>query len=248
MCLNAVPNNSCTNYSFDLFWYLHSGLSGRSCTRHLFAPIFSCHRHPSPPLFAPWQKRELLRCPGPGRLRAGQGGPLHPPARAAPAPGPARVLPGPAGRRVPSDVTPQQRLLGLDPARGRWGPRGAPRLTPLLLGTSDPAPLPSSFGGTRDHPGSGKGRERRSSERLSQEGTAQHGQRSRRIAEKGDVWFVLTAQTDALRHVCIYGIHMLSWERRGQQHQTGIGDANAKKTYAATRLCVCTCSCEGACS
>lgn len=81
-----------------------------------------------------------------------------------------------------------------------------------------------------------KGQECRSSERLSREGSAQHGQRSSRTAEKGDVWFVLTTQTDALRHVCIYGIHMLSWEIRGQQHQTGIRDANAKKTYMATKL------------
>lgn len=33
-----------------------------------------------------------------------------------------------------------------------------------------------------------------------------------------DVWIVLTTQTDALRHVCIYGIHMLSWQMKGQQH------------------------------
>lgn len=33
---------------------------------------------------------------------------------------------------------------------------------------------------------------------------------------KRDVWIVLTSQTDALRHVCIYGIHMLSWQMKGQ--------------------------------
>jgi hypothetical protein len=33
-----------------------------------------------------------------------------------------------------------------------------------------------------------------------------------------DVWIVLTTHTDALQHVCIYGIHMLSWQMKGQQH------------------------------
>lgn len=35
---------------------------------------------------------------------------------------------------------------------------------------------------------------------------------------KRDVWIVLTTQTDALRHVCIYGIHMLSWQMKRRQH------------------------------
>lgn len=143
-------------------------------------------------------------------------------------------------------MTPAQSLLRLDPAPRRLGATGQAPLSPLNpsapghgcgLGACDPgACCPPPFRGTRDHPGSMKGEECRSSERLSQEGTAQHGQRSSRIAEKGDVWFVLTTQTDALQHVCIYGIHMLSWEIRGQQHKTRIRNANAKKTYMATRL------------
>lgn len=138
-------------------------------------------------------------------------------------------------------------VLGLDPSSQEGGgAAGHAPLSPLNpsapgrgrgLGASDPgARCPPPFRGTRDHPGSVKGEECRSSEGLSQEGTAQHSQRNSRIAEKGDVWFVLTTQTDALRHVCIYGIHMLSWEIRGQQHKTRIRDANAKKTCMATSL------------
>lgn len=123
----------------------------------------------------------------------------------------------------------------------------SPRLTPPLLGTAavsvplTPAPaalLP--FGALGITPGA-----RKDKNAGAARGCCRKAQRSR-IAEKGDVWFVLTTQTDALRHVCIYGIHMLSWEIRGQQHKTRIRDANAKKTYMATRLCVCTCYCKGA--
>lgn len=150
-------------------------------------------------------------------------------------------------------MTPQQRLLWLDPAPRRGvGTRCAPlfpRNPPApgcsrAPGASDPGDrCPPPFWGTRDHRGSIKGQECRSGERLSQEGTAQHSQRNSRIAEKRDVWFVLTTQTDALRHVCVYGIHMLSWEIKGQQHKTRICDANAKKMYMTTRLCICTCYC-----
>lgn len=169
-----------------------------------------------------------------------------------------RLLPLPGAEGRCPRTWPQRRACsGWTQLPGEWGAAGRTPLSPLNpsapgrgrgLGASDPgARRPPPFRGTQDHPASMKGQECRSSERLSQEGTVQHGQRNSRITEKRDVWFVLTTQTDALRHVCIYRIHMLSWEIRGQQHKTRIHDANAKKTYMATRLCICTCSCEGAC-
>lgn len=53
---------------------------------------------------------------------------------------------------------------------------------------------------------------------------------------------MLTTQTDALRHVCLYGIHMLSWEIRGQRHTARIHDGSAETismapARARTRPC-----------
>lgn len=210
-------------------------------------PSFHAHPHPSPPLFAPWWKWELFHSPASGWLWSGRGANLCHPLN------PALSLPSLISCPCQEG---REDVLGLDPStepaqagpssQEAGGATGQAPLSPLNpsapghgcgLGACDPSTrCPPPFRGTRDHPGSMKGEECRSSERLSQEGTAQHGQRSSRIAEKGDVWFVLTTQTDALQHVCIYGIHMLSWEIRGQQHKTRIHNANAKKTYMATRL------------
>lgn len=45
---------------------------------------------------------------------------------------------------------------------------------------------------------------------------------------------MLTTQTDALRHVCLYGIHMLSWEIRGQRHTARIHDASADNIHGSS--------------
>lgn len=75
-------------------------------------------------------------------------------------------------------------------------------------------------------------------EKTEHRGAVAGGLRAARSEEQrdlraGDVWFVLTTQTDALRHVCLYGIHMLSWEIRGQRHTARIHDASAETTSMA---------------
>lgn len=94
--------------------------------------------------------------PLPSRLCSGQGGaPGTCPGCGSCSPQPRPALARRQEGALGLDPTAAPALL--DPAPRRWGPQGAPRLTPLLLGTSDPAPLPSFLWG---HAGSPRERER----------------------------------------------------------------------------------------
>lgn len=136
-------------------------------------------------------------------------------------------------RKVISDLTPKSQLLVAAP---RSGMSAAPSQSPGSLTLSFPgaqglaaaAPLTPEPGAARllgaapwIPPGDYKRARLQGAESLGQgpaspercQGTRG---RARVSGTKRDVWIVLTTQTDALQHVCIYGIHMLSWQMKGQ--------------------------------
>lgn len=136
-------------------------------------------------------------------------------------------------RKVISDLTPKSQLLVPAP---RSGESAAPSQS---SGGFNPfASWRAGAGGSRAcDPGPGAARLLRAApwippgdyKRARLQGAARLGQgpaspersqgprgRARVSGTKRDVWIVLTTQTDALQHVCIYGIHMLSWQMKGQ--------------------------------
>lgn len=136
-------------------------------------------------------------------------------------------------RKVISDLTPKSQLLVAAP---RSGTSAAPSLGSGSLTLSSPraqrpaaaAPLTPARQAARllgEAPWIPRGDHERA--RLQGAANLGHGEggpercrgargRAGVSGTKRDVWIVLTSQTDALRHVCIYGIHMLSWQMKGQ--------------------------------
>lgn len=136
-------------------------------------------------------------------------------------------------RKVISDLTPKSQLLVAAP---RSGMSTAPSPSSGSLTLSSPhaqgpaaaAPLTSALRAARllgAAPRISRGAQERA--RLRGAASLGHGpagqercqgarERAGVSGTKRDVWIMLTTQTDALRHVCIYGIHMLSWQMKGQ--------------------------------
>lgn len=136
-------------------------------------------------------------------------------------------------RKVISDLTPKSQLLVAAP---RSGTSAAPSLGSRSLTLSSPhaqrpaaatplTPAPRAARLLREAPWIPRGEHKRA--RLRGAANLRHGEggpercrgaggRAGVSGTKRDVWIVLTSQTDALRHVCIYGIHMLSWQMKGQ--------------------------------
>lgn len=138
-------------------------------------------------------------------------------------------------RKVISDLTPKSQLLVAAPRLGMSAASspGSGSLTlscPRARGPVAAAPLTPAQRAARllgAAPWIPRGDHKRA--RLRGAASLGHGQggpercqgaqgRAGVSGTKRDVWIVLTSQTDALRHVCIYGIHMLSWQMKGQKH------------------------------
>lgn len=137
-------------------------------------------------------------------------------------------------RKVISDLTPKSQLLVAAPRSGMSAAPspGSGSLTlssPHAQGPAAAAPLTPARRAARllgAAPWIPRGDHKRA--RLRGAASLRHGPPGREERCRGargragvsgtkrDVWIVLTTQTDALRHVCIYGIHMLSWQMKGQ--------------------------------